>query len=636
MCGLAAIFSREPSGSQRAALDRALDALSHRGPDGRGDWASPGGRLALGHTRLSLVDLRSSQPIASEDGRFRLIANGEFYGHAAIRRDLEARGHRFRTRTDSEIALHLYEEKQARCLEDLRGEFAFILWDEARQTLFAARDRFGIKPLFYARVGGALYCASEAKALFAAGLPAAWDHEQVYQILHGCYRADRSLFENVHALPPGHYLVANPGAFGLVRYWEPAYPRRPRPGPAFPEAECIEQARSLLDEAVRLRMQADVPVGCLLSGGLDSSLALGLAARQSPRPVAAFTIAFDQQDYDESAQARAAAQHAGAELRVVPASDADLADHMADSAWHGEMIQYNAHGTARYLLSRAIRAAGFRAVIGGEGADELFAGYRFVREAVLASAAPQPGRSGWLRRAAALLRPLSAAEKQVASSSRWLAHASRLLRLPPGIVELAAQALGTLRGLLAPEFRNRFERRDPYLACFRRIYPRLAWLGPEPAKVILYGWLRSIFVNYHLAADRLDMAHAVEVRLPYLDHKLFEYARGIPVALLAKEGRQKHVLREAARPFVPEAIYCGPKRPFMGPPLTLRPGGRVHDLAQSVLRGEVMAAQPIFDRRAVAALLDRLPGEPPERRKALDPLIMALVSVALLHERFRL
>jgi asparagine synthase (glutamine-hydrolysing) len=633
MCGIVGIFSprRPVSGN---ALEAATAMLQHRGPDGERTWVSPEGHVGLGHAQLNIVSLNAKQPIASEDGQRWLVANGEFYDFVAIRRRLEAKGHRFRTEMDSEVALHLFEEMGPGCLEELRGEFAFVLWDGTTGTLFAARDRFGIKPLFYGWIDDALMLASEAKALFAAGLSAAWDAEAVYQQIFGCFRQDRSLFAGVRQIPPGHYVHVTAGSNRLVRYWDVSYPRRGQMQ-ALQEDECVENVRQLLTEAVRLRTQARVPVGYLLSGGLDSSTVLGLAAAGSDQPVQAFTIAFDRAAYDESPKARAAADHVGAHVENLRVTDAEVADHFAESIWHGEMIQINSHGTARFLLSRAIQAAGYRAVMAGEGADELFAGYDFVRPAVMGS----DGYGGTLRRAVRLLKllgPLNETERQVAEVAPLLARASRAIDPPKNFVSTFAAAAGLLRSVLAPDFAAQFAGHDPYWSLFRHLDWRGRVWGREPAKQLLYLWLRSVFANYHMAADRLDMAHAVEVRLPFLDHKLFEYASQIPVSLLAKKGRQKHVLREAARSFVSETIYSGVKQPFYAPPSALQPDSRLHEFIQETLRSEAMASLPFFDRVAAIDLLNRAPELEAGTRTMLDPLLMAMVSLCLLQEQFGL
>ena len=224
MCGIVAVYSRREPLSEET-LRRATKSLYHRGPDGQRQWISRNSRVGLGHARLSIIDLSTGdQPIASEDERTRIVANGEFYGYEAIQRELESRGHQLRTRSDSEIALHLYEELGPQCLHQLRGEFAFAIWDEKQNCLFAARDRFGIKPLFYAWHRDTLYIASEVKALFAAGVPARWDHESVYQSVSFGGHQMRTLYDGVYLVPPGHYLIATEKHLQITRYWDFNYP----------------------------------------------------------------------------------------------------------------------------------------------------------------------------------------------------------------------------------------------------------------------------------------------------------------------------------------------------------------------------------------------------------------------------
>ena len=282
MCGIAAFFSSDKRISAQR-LKHATNCLRHRGPDSQGAWLSPNQRVGLGHARLSIIDLTTGdQPIANEDERVHIVVNGEFYDFERQRRELERRGHLFRTRSDSEIALHLYEEFGAHCVQQLRGEFAFVLWDEANQTLLAARDRFGIKPLYYAVHDDTLYLASEIKALFAGGVPKRWDQESFYQAATGPGMCDRTLFDGVHQVPPGHYLTTTTNGMRILRYWEFYYPpadelRADTRG----ESALVEEFAAVFEEAVRLRLRADVPVGCYLSGGLDSCSVLGFAARLS-------------------------------------------------------------------------------------------------------------------------------------------------------------------------------------------------------------------------------------------------------------------------------------------------------------------------------------------------------------------
>src|SRR5262249_38187956 len=319
MCGIVAMYSaREPIRAD--ALERATLRLAHRGPDGQRTWLAEDRRVGLGHARLSIIDLATGdQPIAGEDEAMQIVVNGEFYDFERSQRDLERRGHRLRTRSDSEIALHLYEDYGTACLRHLPGEFAFVPFDAPTDTLFAARDRFGIKPLYYTIQGGTLYLASEIKALLAAGVPARWDRTAFFQASHFLGTpTDRTLFAGIYPVPPGHYLLATGGQVRLFRYWDFAYPAAGAARPDSAGAEYAERFRHALDEAVRLRLRADVPVGCYLSGGLDSCAVLGLAARHLSEPIRAFTLTFDRADYDEGAIAREMAAHAGADFQPIP------------------------------------------------------------------------------------------------------------------------------------------------------------------------------------------------------------------------------------------------------------------------------------------------------------------------------
>lgn len=258
MCGIVAIFSREgPVGMD--TIERAIKRLHHRGPDGQRYWLSEDRRVGLGHSRLSIIDLQTGdQPIASEDERAHIIVNGEFYGYEMIQRELGASGHRLRTRSDSEIALHLYEDFGVQCLHRLRGEFAFVVWDATNRTMFAARDRFGIKPLFYAFHGDTLYLASEVKALFAAGVPARWDPDSVYHSLENGGHQMRTLFDGIFQVPPGHYLLASDKHLQISRYWDFDYPAM-SDSPVRSDADYAREFREALDDAVRIRLRADVP-----------------------------------------------------------------------------------------------------------------------------------------------------------------------------------------------------------------------------------------------------------------------------------------------------------------------------------------------------------------------------------------
>ena len=378
MCGIVAMFSRGGPINEKL-LERATHSLKHRGPESQRCWISPDQRVGLGHARLSIIDLTTGdQPIANEDESLRIVVNGEFYGYEETQKELELDGHKLRTHSDSEIALHLYEKLGTQCLHRLRGEFAFVLWDSVNNTIFAARDRFGIKPLFFAQRDNTLYLASEVKALFAAGVPARWDCAAVYNSA-GIGEQNRTLFDGVFQIPPGHFMLATENGLQVTRYWDFDYPKEVADAPQRSDKEYEEEFTNVFEEAVKLRLRADVPVACYLSGGIDSCAVLGLASRHHRGPLRAFTIKFDHEEYNEDKVAKEMAMRVGAEFCPVLARSDDLADHFSDAIAQAETLAVNTHGVAKYLLSRAVREAQFKVVLTGEGSDEILGGYMHFR-----------------------------------------------------------------------------------------------------------------------------------------------------------------------------------------------------------------------------------------------------------------
>jgi len=631
MCGIVAAVSDRKEVSAEA-LRAAVASMRHRGPDESSVWRADDASGGLGHARLSIIDLTTGrQPIANEDGTLHIAVNGEFYDFERIRGELEARGHRFRTRSDSEIALHLYEERGVECFDELRGEFAFAVWDGRRRRMFAARDRFGIKPLFYARHGATWWIASEVKALAAAGVPLRWDREAVYDSLFSNLSPERTLFAGVKQVPPGCYLEATEGGdVRIAAYWKTNYPKAGEE-PVGTEAEWIERLRAEAAEAVRLRLRADVPVGCLLSGGLDSSAALGMARKFFGGEMKAFTIAFDHPDFDESAVAAASAAAAGVEFIPIRVTNADFARVFEDAVAQGESIQYNAHGAARYLLSRGVRDAGVKVVLAGEGADEISAGYRFFDRSLGIGGAVPPSR--W---PAEVVRALSLDTQPDAGVVAALVARAQALAFPAASAAAVAGRRALENGVVSAEFTREQTGRNPLWEFYRRMDVAEQMDGRVPVRQVMHLWMKSGFANYVLGGERLDMAHAVEQRLPFLDHKLFEVARALPVELLRRDGQEKWVLREAMRPFVTEEVYRRKKQPFLAPPTLLQEGSAMLKFAEEKLRGEALAATGFFDATAIEALLKRMRTMSGAERAPLDPTVLMMCSLAVLQERYRL
>ena len=384
-----------------------------------------------------------------------------------------------------------------------------------------------------------------------------------------------------------------------------------------------------------LRMRADVPVGCLLSGGLDSSAVLGMAATYDERPVAAFTVGFDHADYDESAGAGEAARHAGADHEVLAITEGELAEHFQDAVWHGEMVQYNSHGTARYLLSRGVRQAGYKSVMVGEGADEVFLGYGFSRAAARASTKRTLAK--WVTLAMRLLRSPRRLYPGLAATSPWLARMASLLDLSPALLTRVEGGLGHLRSLCSPDFLREFEGYDIYKAYYRACDNRAGISAWDPARQLTYLWLHSLFVNYHLAADRLG--HGAWGRgSPPLPRSRSVRACAATSAFRPGEPRP----REASAPRGHQALYpaerlCPGQEAVLGPPTGARRGSPLNELVQDTLRGAGVSAVPFLDSAAVVGVYSTLfqtwrRGED----ASVDSLLLLLASICTIQDRFQL
>jgi asparagine synthase (glutamine-hydrolysing) len=574
--------------------------------------------VALGHARLSIIDLTTGdQPIANEDERLRIIVNGEFYGYESIRKELEQRGHRLRTRSDSEIALHLYEELGGDCMRQLRGEFAFVIWDGVNERVFAARDRFGIKPLFYALYEGALYLASEVKALFAAGVPARWDSEMVYDSVDFGVNQVRTLFKGIFQIPPGHYLVATDENVQLRRYWDFDYPASLDTASERSDADYAEEFRHTLDEAVRLRLRADVPVGCYLSGGIDSCAVLGLAARHHPEPIRAFTLTFDRPEYNEGEIAREMAAKAQAEFFPIAIRQDDIADHFGDAIQQAETFCVNGHGVAKYLLSRAVRDLGYKVVLTGEGSDEILGGYMHFRRDMTFHKVGNSSTNG---------------------NERGLDAVNQVLGFVPGWIETAIALSTKMHAVLSKEFLEACKGREGFSNFIKDIDVPGQLTGRHPLHQSLYLWSKTRLPNYILTllGDRMEMAHSIEGRVPFLDHHLVEVMRSQPVTQKIRGVTQKYVLRESVRNVITDTVYRRHKHPFLSPPATLNQQSRFNILLQDMLRSPVLASMPFFDPPKVLNLLDNLPKMDEASRVANDHVLMTLLSACVLHDRFQL
>jgi asparagine synthase (glutamine-hydrolysing) len=635
MCGIFAALTRRGLAPERRSA--ALRSLHHRGPDGSGSWTSRDGRWTLGHTRLSIIGLNNGeQPMTSPDGAVHLVVNGEFYGYREIRERLRASGYRFATESDSEIALHLYDERGMQAASELRGEFAVIIADERQQSMIAIRDRFGIKPLYYAIVNGEVFFASEIKALLAMGVPAAWDLEGAVGGLGRSH--EKTEFAGISTVPPGCYAIARYGDVRIYPYWDWEIPTAAEmKRDTRSEAEVVADFRKSLLDSVRQRLVADVEVASYLSGGIDSCAVLGLAQQSTDRPIRAFTLTFENPLYDEASVAQAQARHVGASYHPIPITGREIADAYADAVWHSETQMFNGHGVAKYLLSRAVRDAGIKVVFTGEGADEMLGGYPYFRVDALND---NPSLSAAER--SALLDQMLGANPATRAflmptqvNSPEMKAIERRLGWLPATLNVSAAMMGGVAQLFRDDLHARVNGYMPLVSALDRLPLAQRVDGRDRLNQMLYVNAKTVLPNFILnyLADRMEMAHSIEGRVPFLDHRVAEAAARVPVNMKVKGIREKHVLREAAKDVLIPEVYDRQKHPFTTPP-TRSGNDPMLAFYRDTFASQAAKEQPIYDMAKVRAALDRLLDCPADQRIAMEGGLQRAATVTIMHEKF--
>lgn len=630
MCGLIGWVAPE-GGLDPGVLERALARLAHRGPDGRGQYVSADRRVALGHTRLAVVSRADgAQPLSTRDGSVHAVVNGEIYDDRRLRTELEARGHVFATRSDSEVLLHLYAERGLDMMSDLRGELAFVLHDVRRGVVIAGRDRFGIKPLVWTAHQGGILFASEAKALFAMGVPARWDTTSfLHAVSHQYLPPTRTMFHGVQALAPAHVVEIDvrTGRARTTRYWAPELSQNDVR--ASDLAHAARGVREALETSVALRLRADRRPCFHLSGGLDSASIVALAQRHLDVPARCFAIQFDDPRYAEGALAQETASALGAELEVVETSTGALLDALPDAIEAGETLGINGQLPAKLLLARAIRRAGFEVVLSGEGSDEAFLGYPHL--------ALDDARARGVRLDPPDASPLQRGVMLPEGAALPTDAVARALGYVPSFLEAKAGIGARMHALLRPEVRAACARRDPFAGLVEGFDVGLLAARPRAAQSA-WLWTELALAGYILRAlgDGCEMAASIEGRVPFLDHPLFERALALPVTDRIAGDVQKHALREAMRGVLPEAVRVRRKHPFLAPPVAGARDPRVRDRVRALLSPARLARVPFVDVGAVGRWLDRLDGADEALARREDPVLHLLLGASCLGDRFAL
>ena len=598
MCGIAGKVSARRR-VDRELVEHMCSAIEHRGPDSRGTHLDDG--VGLGVQRLRVIDLETGdQPISNEDESVVLVLNGEIYNYVELREELAERGHVFSTRSDTEVIVHLYEEVGERCLERLRGMFAFALWDVDKRRLLLARYRLGKKPLFYAHRDGDLWFGSETRAILQdPSIDRTIDFDAVDSFLHFQYVPHPlSAFAALRKLPPAHTLVWEDGEIDLRRYWKLSY----RPSHAVAtEAEAHELIRSELLEATRLRLRSDVPLGAFLSGGVDSSAVVAAMAKQTHGRVKTFTIGFDVESYDETRHAREVAELFDTEhheLRVEP----HAMEVLPRLVWHyGEPFADSSAIPSWYLAELTRRHV--TVALNGDGGDESFAGYtRYVGNRVVdrLAALPLPLRRA-LRAPISLVGP-NASESSVRSRADRLSRAALMAPYDRYAMWVAYFSEQQRSELYTPELRAALGDRRTAPSVIRG-----PWLASDARDEV--NRLLDVDVETYLPGDLLvkmdiaSMAHSLEVRSPLLDHVFMERMAGLPGAWKLQGRTTKKLLKDAVRPWIPSHILDRPKWGF-GVPIADWFRGELRDLPRDVLLDETAVRRGFFRRERVSALID--------------------------------
>jgi asparagine synthase (glutamine-hydrolysing) len=608
MCGIVAAYNRTGAPVDRAQLIAMREELHHRGPDDEGELIE--GPIGLGHRRLSVVDLSPAgrQPLSNEDGTLWLIFNGEIYNYVELATRLRSRGHRFQSHTDSEVILHLYEDEGEACLQQLNGMFAFVLWDRRSGSLFAARDRIGIKPLSYFANSQWFLCASEVKALLAhPAVEARPDWEGIADFLFaGQALGHKTMFRGIRQLPPGHSLTLKDDRLTIKEYWAPVHRYDWNRSAARVSSDLMD----LLDDAVRIECRSDAPLGSHLSGGIDSSVVASLAVRHH-QPMKTFSIRFAGGPYfDESAHARAVAGHLGTEHHEDTPDSDDLRLLYPKLMWHQGVPIADASGFTYYATSR-LAARHVKVVLTGHGGDEIFAGYPAQFDAAFGSTrmfdfstrprTPQP--SGWAR-----LRRVYRREGLKGVLRRSGNHLAP--RVPSDLkslwVLLHCGPDPTTDRSFDPRFRNAlagYTPREEYLAPLEQAQT------DQLLDKVLYHDLRVYLPSLLHKEDRASMSVSLESRVPLLDHRLIEYLATVPPAQKVPGLMPKALLREVGRPLLPSSVVeRRDKVPFASPESDWLTTG------QLPLVDSVLAEQRTLERGVFAPDEIREPGLGPDMR----------------------
>jgi len=634
MCGIAGILKRNAAVDDEL-LREMISTLGHRGPDGRGVFLDA--NVGLGHARLSIIDLEGGhQPMSAEGGTLWITFNGEIFNYLELRAELEKRGHRFTTRSDTEVILRLYLDKGEDCVLEMNGQWAFAIWDGRERKLFLSRDRFGVRPLFYTQVNGDFLFASEIKALFscpevkrdvdALGL------DQIFTFW--VTLPPRTAFEGILQLPPGHSLTLKNGELSVKQYWQPDFAAADQSATDSVEQKA-EELLAIMEDAARIRLRSDVPVGAYLSGGIDSTFPPALIADIAPHRLPTFSVAFTDSEFDESMYQKEASDFLHTQHSAVRCSSEDIGRLFPEVIWHTEQPILRTAPAPLYLLSKLVRESGFKVVLTGEGSDEILGGYDIFKEAKI--------RRFWARQPSSKRRPLllrrlypylEKIQQQPEAYLRSFFHVREEDLSSPFFSHLPRWELtARLKLFFSDRIKSQIaaydgcaEMAEALPCCYGR-WPQFCQAQYLESTQLLPGYILSS------QGDRMAMANSVEGRYPFLDHRVSEFASKLHPSLKMHVLSEKYILKRAARSKIPASVLGRSKQPYRAPDGKSFFGTESPDYVEELLSLDKLKKSNIFQPGPVGKLVSKFKSGRDTTTKD-NMALVGILSTELLVHRF--
>jgi asparagine synthase (glutamine-hydrolysing) len=608
MCGITGILDFNSSQPKEGLLRRMLGLIRHRGPDAFGIYMDA--MVGLGSARLSIIDLSGGdQPIHNEDQTIWVVYNGEIFNYPDIRNDLESKGHRFYTSTDTEVLVHLYEERGTDLFQTLNGQFAFALWDKRKECLLLGRDRLGVRPFFYHTHNMRVVFGSEIKTIFAdPEIPRSLD-DQTLSDIFTCWAPVGSLtpFKGIHQLPPGHYAICNRQGMNIHPYWQ--LPFGETNDGARPMSEWTEELTALLHDATKIRLRADVPVGAYLSGGLDSTYITSLVKRFFNNRLCTFSVSFTDSRFNEASFQEKAVEALGTDHRSIRCTEKEIGEIFPKVIWHAETPILRSAPAPMLRLSQLVRENNFKVILTGEGADEFFAGYDIFKEDRV--------RRFWARLPHSKIRPKLFQRLYPDIFSREDTRGQVFLEgfFRKGLLNLNDQAYshlirwentGQLKTFFSDDLQQKIVKEEPLMDRFISTLPPdfMRW---DPLSRAQFTEISIFLSNYLLSTqgDRMAMAHSVEGRFPFLDHRVVEFACKVPPRYRLRGLKEKFILRESAKSILPVELAQRPKQPYRAPISRCFSGDPSPDYVEELLSEKILRETGYFHPSRVAKLLEK-------------------------------